>query len=357
MTLCEEYAQRRRDAEKFYNRLDELEYSIREFIGHIEKINKSKYRSRAEVLSAVKKLSFELDGVIEEATNYSKTTSNLLLLPTGRTLSPGLSLLISESLPSSLKVASEIIGNIDVSCYCNPQELNSYAEGLDKDRDPLLETLQKQIATMQSTISSLTSDYASMTDKQIVHAFEKDLARYDEEESKAIDYFIDDIIDIRSGKADLREQYRENNAVIYYQRKSNPHQFIISLRNSESDDEDDNEYVFIESELIPVFDYISKNRRLKQIANQEKSEQEQENNYSLIRFVFNDQEREKVIQGLQSCEDTGQVATFAKTLYNEEILSLEILRSADFHRTILPLLKFKATENAIKQAISKQVQE
>lgn len=355
MTLCEEYAERRRDAEKFYNRLDELEDSIKEFIEHIEKISRSKYRSRAEVLSAVKKLSFELDGVIEEATDYSEITSNLLLLPTGRTLSPSLSLLISESLSSSLKTASEIIGNIGTSCYSNPKELKEYAERLDTDRDPLLETLQTQIVTMQSTISSLTTDFASMTDKEIEQVFEQDLARYEEEEFEAIDCFIDNIIDVRSGKDDLREQYRDDNAVIYYQRKPNPAEFVKSLRNSESDDEEDNEYVFIESELINVFDYISKNRRLKQMVENERQKEKDEYAESLIRFIFKNDDRTTVMKGLQACKDTGQVAAYLKRINIEDIIQEEDIRSGDFHRTIKPLLKFETTERAIKEAILKQL--
>lgn len=355
MTLCEEYAERRRDAERFYNRLDELEDSIKEFIEHIEKISRSKYRSRAEVLSAVKKLSFELDGVIEETTDYSEITSNLLLLPTGRTLSPSLSLLISESLSSSLKTASEIIGNIGTSCYSNPKELKEYAERLDTDRDPLLETLQTQIVTMQSTISSLTTDFASMTDNEIEQVFEQDLARYEEEEFEAIDCFIDNIIDVRSGKDDLREQYRDDNAVIYYQRKPNPAEFIKSLRNSESDDEEDNEYVFIESELIHVFDYISKNRRLKQMIENERQKEKDEYAESLIRFIFKNDDRTTVMKGLQACKDTGQVAAYLKRINIEDIIQEEDIRSGDFHRTIKPLLKFETTERAIKEAILKQL--
>lgn len=76
---------------------------------------------------------------------------------------------------------------------------------------------------------------------------------------------------------------------------------------------------------------------------------------ALIRFIFNDNDRAKVIKGLRTCSDTGQVAVFAKIIYTEEIMSLETLRSSDFHRTIIPLLKFETTESAIKQAILKQL--
>lgn len=355
MTLIEEYEQRHKDADKFYNRMDELEESIKEFIKHIDKIANSRYRSRAEVLSAVKKLSFELDGAIEEAEEYKKTTSNLLLLPTRRTLSSSMSQLISESLTATLRVVSSILGNIETQCYLNPKELEKYAESLDSNRDPLLETLYNQITLMQSVIGSLTIEYAKMSDKQIKQIFDQQLKRYEEEEFETIDCFIDNIIDVKSGKDDLREQYKDDKAVMYYQRKSNPTQFIKSLRNSESDDDEEDEHVFIEVELISVLDYISKNRRLKHIVEEEKLRKEEDSNDSLIRFVLDDKEREKVRKGLQNCQDTGHVASFAKLLWEEEILRFEVLRSGDFHRAILPLLSFETTEGAIKQAIIKQV--
>ena len=355
MTLIEEYKQRHKNADKFYNRIDELEGSINEFIVHIDNIANSRYRSRAEVLSAVKKLSFELDGAIEEAEEYKKATSNLLLLPTRRTLSPNMSQLLSESLTATLRVVSSILGNIETQCYFNPKELEKYAESLDNNRDPLLETLNNQITLIQSVTGSLTMEYAKMSAKQIEHIFNQQLTRYEEEEFEAIDCFIDNIIDVKSGKDDLREQYKDDKAVMYYQRKSNPTQFIKSLRNSESDDDEEDGHVFIEVELISVLDYISKNRRLKHIVEEEKQSKKEENNDPLVRFVFDDKEREKVREGLRGCQDTGQVASFAKLLWEEEILRFEVLRSGDFHRAIIPLLNFETTENAIKQAIIKQV--
>lgn len=75
----------------------------------------------------------------------------------------------------------------------------------------------------------------------------------------------------------------------------------------------------------------------------------------LIRFIFDDKERDKVTKGLQLCTDAAQVAEFAKIIYTEEILTAEVLRSANFHRAIIPLLKFETTEAAIKQAIQKRV--
>lgn len=80
-------------------------------------------------------------------------------------------------------------------------------------------------------------------------------------------------------------------------------------------------------------------------------------NDTLIRFVFDDGERQKVVNGLQACEDTGQVAAFARKLWVEEIVEYEVLRSVEFHRAIIPLLKFDTSENALKQAIAKQVKE
>lgn len=76
---------------------------------------------------------------------------------------------------------------------------------------------------------------------------------------------------------------------------------------------------------------------------------------SLIRFVFDDNDRETVTIGLQACKDTRQVAAFARKLWEEEIVKYKELRSVDFHRAIIPLLKFDTTEIALKQAIAKQV--
>lgn len=66
------------------------------------------------------------------------------------------------------------------------------------------------------------------------------------------------------------------------------------------------------------------------------AEVEKDYNDTLIRFVFDDTERLKVIRGLQACEDTGQVAAFAKNLWVEEVLEAKVLRSVEFHRAITP---------------------
>lgn len=76
---------------------------------------------------------------------------------------------------------------------------------------------------------------------------------------------------------------------------------------------------------------------------------------TLLRFIMNDSDREKVEKALRGCADTTQVALLAKSMYEDEILPYEVLRGVDFHRAIIPLLSFKTTENAIKQAIIKQV--
>lgn len=86
-----------------------------------------------------------------------------------------------------------------------------------------------------------------------------------------------------------------------------------------------------------------------------REEEKSQEDDGLIRFVFDDREREKVRNGLQNCQDTSQVAAFAKVLWEEETIKADVLRSGAFQRAIIPLLKFEATENAIKLAISKQV--
>lgn len=76
---------------------------------------------------------------------------------------------------------------------------------------------------------------------------------------------------------------------------------------------------------------------------------------SLLPFILNDKEREQVTQALQQCMDTNQVGTLAYKIYEEEILSREVLRSTSFYRAIIPLLRFKTTENAVKLAIQRHV--
>lgn len=75
----------------------------------------------------------------------------------------------------------------------------------------------------------------------------------------------------------------------------------------------------------------------------------------LLRFIMDDNDREKVEKALRGCADTTQVALLAKSIYEDEIMSYEMLRGVDFHRAIIPLLSFNTSETAIKQAIIKQV--
>lgn len=90
-------------------------------------------------------------------------------------------------------------------------------------------------------------------------------------------------------------------------------------------------------------------------SSQNEHEEQTKEDDPLIRFVFNDDERAKVKKGLQACKDTKDLAELANTLYMNEILTFEVLRSGGFHRTILPILKFETTVEAIKQAIYKKI--
>lgn len=83
-------------------------------------------------------------------------------------------------------------------------------------------------------------------------------------------------------------------------------------------------------------------------------DQQDGNNDSLIRFILNNDERVNVLRGMKTCEDTGQLAAFLRRISIEEIMTVDDIRSADFHRTIRPLLQFDTTERAIKEAILKQ---
>ena len=75
----------------------------------------------------------------------------------------------------------------------------------------------------------------------------------------------------------------------------------------------------------------------------------------LARFILDESVRRNVQRALQGCTSTGQVATYCRTIYDEEILPYEVLRGVDFHRAIMPLLGFRTTEAALKQAIIKKI--
>ena len=76
---------------------------------------------------------------------------------------------------------------------------------------------------------------------------------------------------------------------------------------------------------------------------------------ALLPYILDDEDRSKVARALAQCRDTGQVALLAGRIYLDEILPCEVLRGADFQRTIMALLPFQTTEAALKQAILKQV--
>lgn len=75
----------------------------------------------------------------------------------------------------------------------------------------------------------------------------------------------------------------------------------------------------------------------------------------LARFILDESVRRNVERALQGCTSTGQVATYCRTIYDEEVLPYEVLRGVDFHRAIMPLLGFRTTEAALKQAIIKKI--
>ena len=75
----------------------------------------------------------------------------------------------------------------------------------------------------------------------------------------------------------------------------------------------------------------------------------------LARFILDESVRRNVERALQGCTSTGQVATYCRTIYDEEVLPYEVLRGVDFHRAIMPLLGFRTTEAALKQAILKKI--
>ena len=75
----------------------------------------------------------------------------------------------------------------------------------------------------------------------------------------------------------------------------------------------------------------------------------------LARFILDESVRRNVEGALRGCTCTGQVATYCRTIYDEEVLPYEVLRGVDFHRAIMPLLGFRTTEAALKQAIIKKI--
>ena len=57
----------------------------------------------------------------------------------------------------------------------------------------------------------------------------------------------------------------------------------------------------------------------------------------------------------QLCKTGSDPILHCRTIYDEEILPYEVLRGVDFHRAIMPLLGFRTTEAALKQAILKKI--
>lgn len=350
MTLREEYEQHKKTADLFYARMGKLEESLLDFINHIEKVVKRDARSKAEILSAIEKLCFELDCAIETADNYASLLTDRILYIANYKFPNDLATYINR-LPGIVTSASIQIGRIIQQRKYKHSILETRADSLISSLNDIIETPSKQIRDLELIISRIQEGVASMqarqedmTNDELASEFNELYARYREEEKLYFDRFAQQVISPKASLSDLYNKARANEFQGLFRDILDEGKFM----------RDGIKRGLTETELLSVFNYKAQEDILKSMLAGKKTQGEEPYD-PLIRFILNDKEREKVFKGLRACKDTGQVAAFLKRIYTEEYMGKEDLRSGDFQSAIIPLLKFDTSENAIKQAIYKQV--
>lgn len=74
---------------------------------------------------------------------------------------------------------------------------------------------------------------------------------------------------------------------------------------------------------------------------------------TLIKYIFDDEKRAKVATALKTCTDAKSLTITLERLNEEKIFKLSQMIDASFRESIMPLLGFKTSDEAIRKIIER----
>lgn len=351
MTLREEFEQHQEVAKKFSDRMNKLSESLKEFNSHIKQIIKKDARSKAEILSAIEKVSFEMDCAIEAAEDYRDVLKDRVLYIGKYGIHKELPILL-QTLPATIKVAATCLGNISTPRDFRPKKLAERAGKMDIALNDILSAPQDQI----KLIESITNDIRSMlyemqermdcTDDEALSAFFKNqYGRYIQEEEELYCRYEKQIIIPQESLSELYSNARENEVLKLWRGLSDEAIFMRKAFENQ----------LTELQLLDVFDYIAKECIIREKINPSPKEELPAFSYDFIKGVGLNEKKRKIDEINKEISETCQQfcppkGRNCKTCKNKQKVLQEVFKGRITQIDEMP--KYKIFNNLFGRAIT-----
>lgn len=290
MTLREEFEQHQEVAKKFSDRLNKLSDSLKEFTIHIRQIIKKDARSKAEILSAIEKVSFEMDCAIEAAEDYRDLLKDRILYIGKYELHKDLPILL-QNLPDTIKDAATCLGKISNPRDYRPKKLGERADKMDVALNDILSAPQDQIKLIESITRDIRSMLAGMQERMactdddaLTNFFKNQYDRYILEEEEKYNRYEKQIIITQESLNELYSNARENEVLKLWRGLTDGATFIRKALQNQ----------YTELQLLEVFDYIAKECILREKVNPSPSEDLPTLYYDFIKGVGLKEKKRKI---------------------------------------------------------------
>lgn len=328
MTLREEFEHNEEVAKKFSDRMDKLSDSLREFYSHIKQIIKKDARSKAEILSAIEKVSFEMDCAIESAEDYCDLLKDRILYIGKYELNKDLSLLL-QTLTDTIEDAATCLGNISNPRNYRPKNLSERAGKMDIALNDILSAPHEQINLIERITSDIRSKLTEMqeridctNDDALSAFFKNQYSRYIQEEVEQYNRYEKQIIIPQESLSELYSNARSNEVVELWRALMDEAIFMRkALKNQ-----------LTESQLLEVFDYMAKECILREKVNPSPSEELPTWYFDFIKGVGLNEKKRKVDEINQDIVDTCRnfcppKGSICKTCKNKQKVLQEVFSS------------------------------
>lgn len=351
MTLREEFEQNQEVAKKFSDRMNKLSDSLGEFNRHIKEIIKKDTRSKAEILSAIEKVSFEMDCAIEAAEDYCDLLKDRILYIGRYDLQKDLPILL-QTLPNTIRDAATCLGNISNPRNYRPKKLKERAGMMDIALKDILSAPNEQI----KLIESITNDIRSMLydmqeridctdDDALSDYFNNQYNRYIQEEVERYNRYEKQIIITQESLSELYSNARENEVLKLWRSLMDEATFMREALKKQ----------LTESQLLDVFDYIAKECIIREKINPSPQEEIPTLYYDFIKGVGLKEKKRKVGEINKEISETCKKfcpkrGKNCKTCKSKQKVLQEVFKLWLSHIDELP--KYKVFNNLFGRAIT-----
>lgn len=236
------------DKEKF---IDSFKLNINDYKKNL------KFHARIELLFYLLSTMCELELMLSFTTQYADTLpGKILLFPQMPTFLRN----VRKKL-FSLKSVIEKVENIYDKMNKTEFKINSLTNmdgQLDENKNNIFKATSELVDVVRKAIYLGNNNYAKMTAEEIKRTFNDMLAHYESDNAQVLENYLSNVIDPKESLRDLNKERDCNETVKLWSTKPEPYKFIKTLREQDEKDELD---------LLPVFDYIAKYKRLQEMIN------------------------------------------------------------------------------------------